>query len=240
MTTRQRELLEAIINEFIATSNAVGSVSLGDKYGFRVSPATIRNEMSALMAEGYLTKPHSSSGRVPTELGIRYFIQELLDQQVPMDVIAQEELRQRLHTLRFEAEGMVRESLKFLSKLSSNAAIALVGKEIYFAGLAEMLNIPEPQHIDKLKRIILVLEDYSSLSQMFNRNMADAEVKTLIGTETGLDVFSDYAVVFSELRLHGGKEGYLAVIGPNHMDYSRIIPSVKFISQTINRITSGW
>ena len=59
MTPRQRKLLQAIINEFIESAEAVGSVNLVNKYRLDVSSATIRNEMAELMRQGYLMKPHS-------------------------------------------------------------------------------------------------------------------------------------------------------------------------------------
>lgn len=240
MTPRQQQLLEAIIREFIDTAEAVGSLSLYDKYKFKVSPATIRNEMAALVREGYLDKPHSSSGRVPTTLGLRYFIEQMLENMDEPDVISQEQLKRQLHEIRFNRESLIRETLRFLSKLSGNASIALVDQDIYYAGLAEMLNIPEFQELENLRQLMLVLEDYSTLARVFNISRSESDVKVLIGEETGIETFENYAIIFAELRLHGGKQGYIAVIGPNRMNYSKVIPNVGFAAQTINRLASGW
>jgi transcriptional regulator of heat shock response len=243
MTPRQKQLLAAIIKEFISSANAVGSVSLSDKYGFNVSPATIRNEMAELVREGYLDKPHSSSGRVPTELGLRFFIEEVLNEDggtEQLDVVTQEQLKTRLNTNKFQKETLVREALKFLVKRSSNAAIALIDQDIFYFGLSEMLDIPEFQEIENLKSLLVVLEDYAALSGIFNRSANDDEVKVLIGTETGLESFARYAIVFSELRLHGDKRGYIAVVGPNRMNYRIIIPAVGFVARTINKMAAGW
>lgn len=242
MTSRQKQLLAAIIQEFIQSAEAVGSVSLSDKYSFNVSPATIRNEMAALVKEGYLDKPHSSSGRVPTELGLRFYVEEIIKERniEKVDVLTQEEVKTKLNPIRFSREDMVREALKFLVKRSHNAAIALIDKDIYYAGLSEMLNVPEFQELDNLRALMVVLEDYSLLSAIFNRSMSDDEVKVLIGKETGLENFEHYAVVFSELRLHGEKQGYISIVGPNRMDYSAIIPAVGFVARTVNRMAAGW
>jgi len=78
MTPRQVKLLHAIIDDFINNATAVGSLSLTHRYNLGVSPATIRNEMSDLVEQGYLEKPHSSSGRIPTNMAYRYFIREIL------------------------------------------------------------------------------------------------------------------------------------------------------------------
>lgn len=240
MTTRQKQLLAAIIEEFIETANAVGSVSLNDKYKFNVSPATIRNEMAALVKQGYLDKPHTSAGRVPTTRGLRYFIEELMQELDEMDVLTREQVRQRFHHARFNKEDLMREALQTLTNISQNPSIALVGNEVYYAGLSAMLDIPEFQELDHLRNLLSVLEDYAKLSNVFNSHRHSQNVQVLIGEETELDDFENYAVVFSELRLHAGKQGYIAVIGPNRMHYDRIIPAVKYVADTISSVVSGW
>jgi heat-inducible transcriptional repressor len=240
MTPRQKQLLAAIISEFIETANAVGSVSLNDKYHFNVSPATIRNEMAALVREGYLDKPHSSAGRVPTTLGLRTFVEELMDETEDMDVVTKTQVRQKFHESRFNKDDLMRTALQTLTRISGNPAVALIGSEIYYAGLSDMLDLPEFQEIDNLKALMRVLEDYSKLSAVFNHHRSDDEVQVLIGEETELDELLNYAVVFSELRLHGGRNGYIAVIGPNRMPYNRIIPAVKYIAETISSVVKGW
>lgn len=233
-------MLAAIIKEFIATAEAVGSVSLYDKYKFNVSPATIRNEMAALVREGYLDKPHTSAGRVPTTQGLRLFVEELMDDEEDLDVLTKEQLKQQLHQSRFSKDDLVRQALSSLSKMARNPAVALIGKEIYYAGLTDMLYIPEFQQLDSLRKIMSVLEDYAKLSAIFNRHNPDHDVDVLIGEETELDEFTNYAVIFSELRLHGGQIGYIAIIGPNRMAYNQIIPQVKYVAGTISNVVKGW
>lgn len=75
---RQRELLRAVIREYIATAEPVASAALVRRYGLGVSSATVRNELAALEEAGLLTHPHTSAGRVPTDLGYRYFIESLM------------------------------------------------------------------------------------------------------------------------------------------------------------------
>lgn len=240
MTPRQSELLAAIIQEFIETAQAVGSMSLYDKHSLNVSPATIRNEMAILAREGYLSKSHSSAGRIPTTMGMRYFVQELLKDLEDLDIVTKEQVKQDFYRSRFNKDKLVREALQQLSELSLNASIALLGDQIYYAGLSTMLNIPEFRQLDKLQQIMSILENYSALSSVFNQSRANSDVKVLIGEETGLDMFHDYAIVFSELRLHRGQTGFIATIGPNRMNYARVMPAVKFIAQTISDVVKGW
>jgi heat-inducible transcriptional repressor len=78
LAERQRDILRAVVREYIATAQPVGSGTLVRRYRLAVSPATVRHELAALEDSGLLTHPHTSAGRVPTDLGYRYFIESLM------------------------------------------------------------------------------------------------------------------------------------------------------------------
>src|SRR5260221_3884983 len=78
LADRQREILRAVIREFITTAQPVASGALVRRYGLPLSSATVRNELSELEDLGLLTHPHTSAGRVPTDLGYRFFIESLM------------------------------------------------------------------------------------------------------------------------------------------------------------------
>ena len=74
---RRLKVLRAIVTDFVASHEPVGSKAIVEKYQLGVSSATIRNDMAVLEAEGYITQPHTSSGRVPTEKGYREFVDNI-------------------------------------------------------------------------------------------------------------------------------------------------------------------
>ncbi len=76
---RRFEVLRAIVADFVSTKEPIGSKSLVERHNLGVSSATVRNDMAVLEAEGYITQPHTSSGRVPTEKGYREFVDRLED-----------------------------------------------------------------------------------------------------------------------------------------------------------------
>src|SRR3954465_6050874 len=80
---REREVLRAIVQEYITTGSAVGSSQLAQRPEFDVSPATVRNVMADLEALGFLEKPHTSAGRVPTDRGFRLYVDALLQIRPP-------------------------------------------------------------------------------------------------------------------------------------------------------------
>ncbi len=77
MSTRRLEILRAIVDEYVATQEPVGSKSIAEHHGLGISPATIRNEMAVLEDEGLITQPHTSAGRIPTDRGYRVFVDKL-------------------------------------------------------------------------------------------------------------------------------------------------------------------
>ncbi len=86
LTTRNITILNAIVEEFIATAEPVGSKTLVEKYGLPYSSATIRNDMAQLESLGYLEKPHTSAGRVPSNKGYRFYCQHLIAKDADEDV----------------------------------------------------------------------------------------------------------------------------------------------------------
>ena len=77
MDERKATVLRAVVESFIDTAQPVGSRAVSDLSGLDVSAATIRNEMASLEADGYLAQPHTSAGRIPTDAGYRYFVDNL-------------------------------------------------------------------------------------------------------------------------------------------------------------------
>ena len=77
MSVRRLEILRAIVDEYVSTQEPVGSKSIAARSGLGISPATIRNEMAVLEDEGLITRPHTSAGRIPTDLGYRVFVDKL-------------------------------------------------------------------------------------------------------------------------------------------------------------------
>lgn len=116
-------MLYALVTEFIATGEPVGSRTLTKKYGFDLSAATIRNELKDLEDEGYLTQPHTSAGRVPTERAFRVFIDALMRvRELPSQDASR--IRELFETLR-PGSDLLRETAKLLSDLSGVPAVLL-------------------------------------------------------------------------------------------------------------------
>ena len=180
LTQRQRRLLEIIIKEFANSAEAGGSIDLPRKYELSVSPATVRNEMSRLSEMGYLEKQHASSGRVPTTLAFRYFLEEILeelDRFDEIDVRRKALLNEDLFQKRFNTDHLMLSAVKSLAELTNNASIALVEDKIYHSGLNYLLDNPEFQDLEIFKQVLSIIEDYSEMSTILSRYKGEGEIK---------------------------------------------------------------
>src|SRR5450756_656095 len=120
--SRKERILQAVIQSYIFTGNPVGSRTVADSCGLRVSAATIRNEMAMLERLGLLTQPHTSAGRVPTDIAYRYYVDMLMGQTRPSPKDA--EAVERLFEARTrEIEGCLHEASLLLSRLTHTAAM---------------------------------------------------------------------------------------------------------------------
>ncbi|MCB0948924.1 MAG: heat-inducible transcriptional repressor HrcA [Mycobacterium sp.] len=118
---RRFEVLRAIVADFVATKEPIGSKSIVERHHLGVSSATVRNDMAVLEAEGYIAQPHTSSGRVPTEKGYREFV-DRLDDVKPMSSAERSAILTFLET-GVDLDDVLRRAVRLLAQLTRQVAI---------------------------------------------------------------------------------------------------------------------
>jgi heat-inducible transcriptional repressor len=121
---RKRQVLQAIIDDYISTAEPIGSRTIARKYGLGVSPATIRNEMSDLEMLGYLEQPHASAGRIPSAKGYRFYVDCLMGPQQVSDrdtMLIHQWFEQKVRRL----DEAFQETVRVLSRLTRNVSLLL-------------------------------------------------------------------------------------------------------------------
>ena len=128
LSERKLKILQAIISDFIRTAEPVGSRSISKNYDLGISPATIRNEMSDLEELGFLTHPHTSSGRVPSEKAYRLYVNELMNKR---ELTAAEKgaITEELMNNVAELENLVKRAAHVLSEITNLTAFALTPRK---------------------------------------------------------------------------------------------------------------
>src|ERR687886_1158374 len=95
LTDRERRVLAAVIQSYVATAEPAGSRTISRRFGLGVSPATIRNTMSDLEEKGFLFHPHTSAGRIPTDIAYRVYVDSLM-RVMPLAAVEQERLAEQI------------------------------------------------------------------------------------------------------------------------------------------------
>ncbi len=118
---RKLEVLRAIVEDFVSTNEPVGSRALAERHGLGVSPATVRNDMAALEDEGYITHPHTSAGRIPTDRGYRLFVDRLSSVK-PLSSPERRAIQSFLEGA-VDLDDVVRRTVRLLSQLTHQVAV---------------------------------------------------------------------------------------------------------------------
>jgi heat-inducible transcriptional repressor len=124
LSERERRILEAVIQAYVATAQPAGSRSIAHKFGLGVSPATIRNTMSDLEEKGYLYHPHASAGRVPTDVAYRVYVDSLIPIRAP-DLNERERLTAQIVAGGSAVEAILRRAAQSLGVITQELGIAL-------------------------------------------------------------------------------------------------------------------
>src|SRR3990170_8937895 len=130
---RQKLILALVIRDYIENPQPVGSHHLVKYYALDFSPATVRNEMTALTERGFIRQPHTSAGRVPTEEGYRYFVQRLMG-EVELPVAEQNTISHQFHQAQGDVNQWMRLAASVMSQHTRGAALITAprGQSAYF------------------------------------------------------------------------------------------------------------
>lgn len=235
LSSRQTQILKALIDEYLETADPVGSLALEKKYNLGVSPATIRNEMANLTANGYLKQPHTSAGRVPTPMAMKFYIHQLMDER---KVGLAEEVRAKEHinSTRTNIDHMMREATLALSQNTHSLAVATMDDgSVWAHGHSHLFSNPE--FLDHLvcQSVFAMLERERMLHELFFVRLTGlSPIEILFGEELGWQYFELVGIVAS--RFHAkGHDFALGVIGPFRLNYAQVIPSVRYFGDLVHQ-----
>jgi transcriptional regulator of heat shock response len=235
MNERQKEVLGAIVELYTKTALPVGSEALLERHRFPVSAATLRNDMLALEEAGYLFQPHTSAGRIPTDAGYRFYVEEMMNDK-PLTKREQEKLQKEFLMLQAKHARMVRTTAKLLSALSGNVAVSgIVGKdEFYDFGMKALLEDPEFREMDELCRLAETLDTLDEKVDTLMNRLRDGETQIFIGEENPIGAIQNCAMVVSPYRNRDGERGILAIIGPKRMEYAKNKSLIEYMKKLLS------
>jgi len=221
MKNRTKEILRALIREFVNTAHPVASTHLLKSGQFKVSSATVRNEFAILEEAKLIHSPHVSAGKIPTEKGYRFFVDELLTQKteiVAMDSIIIEHIKQyKLH----KSKESIFDALQLIARVSQCVAFATIeSDQTLYIGLSEVLRSPEfLESPEMAAQVVEILEGRERFHALLHQlHIPNNTVKICIGQENLLKEISSCAMVVTKFQT-SGSAGMLGLLGPMRMNY---------------------
>lgn len=239
LTDRQIQILKAIIKEYMETALPVGSEILDKKYNLGISPATIRNEMVILGKNGFLKQPHTSAGRMPTPMALKFYVQQLMEEK-DLSVAEEVAVKGKIWDYKDKLDKLFYGAAKILSeKLNALAVITTKEGDIYHFGSANILEDPEFFDIDVAKTILGIIDDFDSVNKIFSRALSEEPIHILLGDEIGVQSLESCGFVFTNFKTQK-TNGFLGIVGSCRLNYSTVIPTLRYFHNLIEEIGKKW
>lgn len=248
LSLRQKDILQGVVETHIETTQPVGSRSIAEKCVISFSPATIRNEMGALEEMGYLTHPHTSSGRIPTDHGYRYYLDHTSFEacaEAPVDRLGEAWVPARGEA---DLEDFWDQVSLLLSSLSQSVGLALapvpgvptpekqLRVKLSWQGLPYILEKPEFQDVRKVRNLLGVFEEKATLSRWVLTRVDPEHVSVSVGREHEHEALEDCALVTARYDAGENRRGVIAVLGPRRMAYRQIVPLVSRMAVVVGNL----
>jgi transcriptional regulator of heat shock response len=231
LTPRQEKILDIIVKEYVDSAQPVSSQLLERKHNLDISPATIRTEMQKLTDKGFLLQPHTSAGRVPTDKGYRFFVNNLLSKEKgdKKELVVSDWLgKEKEDTFRF-----IQNLTKHLAEETRALALNYIEDENVFwkEGWEEVLREPE---FEERNNII----DFTRLLENFEEHIEDKKkehgLSVYIGGENSYAKAKNFTVISSSYHLPNGERGVISIIGPKRMAYDKNIGLISSLMKLLD------
>ena len=227
MSPRQEKILQAIVEQYAEVAAPVGSSLLAK--AFNVSSATIRSEMAELERLGYIDQPHTSAGRVPTDKGYRYYVNQLADvketgnrKQETGASRAERALAARVSAGNVP-EHVIRNTVDTLVELTHNLGLATIGNQLYMSGLSNLFGQPEFMHPGQVREVAKLLDN---LQPWLYEAAPNEPLSVYIGQENPIGRGAGCSLIISRFRSPFSDRSYIGVLGPTRQSYRDVMSLV--------------
>lgn len=238
LTPRQVTILKAVIEEYVATAEPVGSETLDKKYNLGVSPATIRNEMVRLTDMKLLKQPHTSAGRSPTPEAMKFYVEHLMKAK-DMSVAEEISVKEKIWDYRQEVDKLLREATRTLASNTKALAItATKDGDLYISGTANILDMPEFYDYELTHALFAALDQVGFWWELVEHQPDTVDI--LLGDEFGgRGILRECGFVFNKFQTPH-ISGMIGVVGPSRLNYPKLVPVVKYMGGLIRELSTNW
>lgn len=233
--SRKKAVLAATINKYIKNPVPVASEDITEE--FSLSSASIRNTFAELEADGYLTHPYTSAGRIPTDKGYRYYVDFLISQIELLDV-EKNRIASEYKDKVIRLEDALEKTSGVVSSITHCASIVSFldwHDKLFYKGISFIMDQPEFQDLNRLRLIIDLIEEKEEILDILNREF-EGKTKIYIGGESGCQQITGCSLVVSNYCINRRPVGRLAILGPTRMEYGHVISAIEYISDVLTGV----
>jgi heat-inducible transcriptional repressor len=231
MTERQKQILSAIIEQYAEVAVPVGSSLLAKV--FNVSSATIRAEMAELERLGYIRQPHTSAGRIPTDRGYRFYVNNLTSEAATLP----EKRAERALTARVQHGGLpertIRNAVDTLVELTHNLGLATIGNQLYISGLSNLFGQPEFIDGAQVQQVARLLDN---LEPWLREAAPNEPLSVYIGAENPIGRAAGVTLIISRFRSPFSDHSYVGTLGPTRQSYRDVMSLVSHTGKTLEEV----
>jgi heat-inducible transcriptional repressor len=231
MTNRQKQILSAIVEQYAEVASPVGSALLAK--AFAVSSATIRAEMADLERMGFITQPHTSAGRIPTDKGYRFYVNNLTEEKESMA----DRRGGRALAARVQDSGVperaIRNAVDTLVELTHNLGLATLGNQLYMSGLSNLFGQPEFMHAGQVQQVARLLDN---LEPWLREAAPNQPLSVYIGSENPIGRSAGCTLIISRFQSPYSNHSYIGILGPTRQSYRDVMNLVRRAGQTLEDV----
>ena len=243
ITPRQTQILVAIIEQYAEVASPVGSVTLAKLFG--VSSATIRAEMAKLEEFGFITQPHTSAGRIPTDKGYRFYVNRLSEQQESERFLlnadnsrdnftrSTQAISLRIQSQKARADQAIRSAVDSLVELTGNLGLATIGDQLYINGIYNLFSQPEFESGQAVQSVAQLLDN---LEPWLREVSPNEPLNVYIGSENPIGKSSGASLIISKFQSPFSENSYIGVLGPTRQSYGKVIRLVRHTGEFLEEI----
>jgi heat-inducible transcriptional repressor len=200
---------------------------------FNVSSATIRAEMAELERHGYINQPHTSAGRVPTDKGYRFYVNNLTEEKET----SFERRGERALAARVQDSGVperaIRNAVDTLVELTHNLGLATIGNQLYMSGLSNLFGQPEFMHASQVQQVARLLDN---LEPWLREAAPNQPLSVYIGAENPIGRSAGCSLIISKFQSPYSDQSYIGVLGPTRQSYRDVMNLVRRAGQTLEEV----
>ena len=233
----------AIIEQYAEVASPVGSVTLAKLFG--VSSATIRAEMAKLEEFGFITQPHTSAGRIPTDKGYRFYVNRLSEQQESERFLlnadnsrdnftrSTQAISLRIQSQEVRADQAIRSAVDSLVELTGNLGLATIGDQLYINGIYNLFSQPEFESGEAVQSVAQLLDN---LEPWLREVSPNEPLNVYIGSENPIGKSSGASLIISKFQSPFSENSYIGVLGPTRQSYGKVIRLVRHTGEFLEEI----